>query len=110
MDRRTASPATATDPDVVDETMKFGATEEWQFVDLGYEPHPMPIRVGPIHVMSINGRPADDPHSRDSAPVPPFGYMVPKHQFLNSVGRFVMHCHIVLHQGEGLMQQLEVID
>ena len=97
------------DHNVVNETMKLGATEEWEFVNLTYEPHPLHIHVNPFQVVMINGQPSNENHYRDTATVPPFGSIVIRHQFLDYPGKFVMHCHILFHEDHGMMQLLEVV-
>ncbi|MEP6632478.1 MAG: multicopper oxidase domain-containing protein, partial [Lapillicoccus sp.] len=74
------------DHNVVNETMKLGATEEWD-----------------------NGEPSGDNHYRDTAMLPPFGRIVIRHRFLDFTGKFVMHCHILFHEDHGMMQLLEVV-
>jgi FtsP/CotA-like multicopper oxidase with cupredoxin domain len=97
------------DHNVVNETMKLGATEEWEFVNLTYEPHPIHIHVNPFQVVSVNGEPSGDNHYRDSVMLPPFGRIVLRHRFLDFTGKFVMHCHILFHEDHGMMQLLEVV-
>ena len=98
------------DHHVVNETMKLNTTEEWEFINLTYEPHPVHIHVNPFQVISINGEPSGENHYRDSAMVPPFGRIVIRHQFLDYTGKFVMHCHILFHEDHGMMQLLEVVE
>lgn len=97
------------DHHVVNETMKLGTTEEWEFINLTYEPHPVHIHVNPFQVITINGEPSGENHYRDSAMLPPFGRIVIRHQFLDYTGIFVMHCHILFHEDHGMMQLLEVV-
>ena len=97
------------DHDVVNETMKLGATEEWEFINLTYEPHPIHIHVNDFQVISINGEPSGENHYRDTAMLPPFGRIVIRHRFLDFTGKFVMHCHILFHEDHGMMQLLEVV-
>lgn len=101
---------TTFDHNVVNETMKLGATEEWEFVNLTYEPHPLHIHVNPFQVVAINGQPADENSYRDTAIIPPFGTLTIRHQFLDHTGKFVMHCHLLFHEDHGMMQLLEVVE
>lgn len=102
--------STQFDHDVVNETIQLGATEEWEFINLTYEPHPLHIHVNPFQVVSINGEPVDEPHYRDTAMIPPFGTLVIRHRFEDFTGKYVMHCHILFHEDHGMMQLLEVVD
>jgi FtsP/CotA-like multicopper oxidase with cupredoxin domain len=98
------------DHEFVNETMLLGATEEWEFVNLTYEPHPMHIHVNPFQVVAVNGEPVDEQHYRDTVLVPPFGSVTIRTRFLDFTGQFVMHCHILFHEDHGMMQLLEVVD
>lgn len=87
----------------------LNATEEWEFVNLTYEPHPLHIHVNPFQVVAINGdRRRAESHYRDSALVPPFGSLTIRHRFLDFTGMFVMHCHILFHEDHGMMELIEV--
>lgn len=97
------------DHDVVNETIPLGATEEWEFRNLTYEPHPLHIHVNPFQVVAINGEAVDENHYRDTATIPPFGSLTIRHQFLDFTGKYVMHCHILFHEDHGMMQVLEVV-
>lgn len=98
------------DHHVVNETMMLGATEEWEFINRTYEPHPMHIHVYPFQVVAVNGQPVDEQHYRDTATLPPFGTLTIRTRFLDFTGLFVMHCHILFHEDHGMMQLLEVVD
>lgn len=98
------------DHHVVNETMELGTTEEWEFVNLTYEPHPLHIHVNPFQVITIDGEPSGETFYRDSAMIPPFGRVVIRHRFLDFTGQFVMHCHILFHEDHGMMQLLEVVE
>lgn len=98
------------DHHVVNETMNLGDTEEWEFINRTYEPHPIHIHVNPFQVVSIDGEPVEEPHLRDTAMLPPFGSLVIRHRFEDFTGVFVMHCHILFHEDHGMMQLLEVVD
>ena len=98
------------DHDVVNETMILGTTEEWEIINLTYEPHPFHIHVNPFQIITINGEPSGEDFYRDSALVPPFGRIVIRHQFLDYTGKYVMHCHILFHEDHGMMQLLEVVE
>jgi FtsP/CotA-like multicopper oxidase with cupredoxin domain len=43
------------DPWVVNSIMLLGTVEEWEFVNLTYEPHPVHIHVNPFQVVARNG-------------------------------------------------------
>jgi FtsP/CotA-like multicopper oxidase with cupredoxin domain len=93
----------------VDETMVLGATEEWEFVNMTYEPHPFHIHINPFQVVAINGKPVYEGHFRDTAMIPPFGTLTIRHRFLDYTGTYVWHCHILFHEDHGMMQLLNVV-
>lgn len=93
----------------VNETIQLGATEEWEFVNLTYEPHPLHIHVNPFQVVAINGEPANEQHYRDTALIPPFGSLTLRHRFEDFTGVFPFHCHILFHEDHGMMQLVEVV-
>jgi FtsP/CotA-like multicopper oxidase with cupredoxin domain len=93
----------------VDQTMVLGDTEEWLFINETYEPHPVHIHQNPFQVVAVNGRPVDERHYRDTAKLPPFGTLTIRTRFLDYIGKFVWHCHILFHEDHGMMQLLEVV-
>jgi FtsP/CotA-like multicopper oxidase with cupredoxin domain len=93
----------------VGETMLLDTTEEWEFVNQTYEPHPIHIHINPFQVVAVNGAPVNELHYRDTAKLPPFGSLTIRHQFLDFTGVFVWHCHILFHEDNGMMQLLEVV-
>jgi FtsP/CotA-like multicopper oxidase with cupredoxin domain len=93
----------------VGQTMLLGTTEEWEFVNLTYEPHPIHIHINPFQVVAVNGNAVTELHYRDTAKLPPFGSLTIRHQFLDFTGVFVWHCHILFHEDQGMMQLLKVV-
>lgn len=99
------------DPAYVNEQVPLGAIEEWEFVNVTYEPHPLHIHVNPFQVVAIDGdRSRAENHYRDTALVPPYGSLTIRHRFLDFTGLTVMHCHILFHEDEGMMQLIEIYD
>jgi FtsP/CotA-like multicopper oxidase with cupredoxin domain len=97
------------DPTRVDVQVPLNATEEWEFRNLTYEPHPLHIHTNPFQVVAINGnRERGEPHYRDSALIPPFGSLTIRHRFLDFTGLLVMHCHVLFHEDHGMMEIIEV--
>ena len=97
------------DPDRVDQTVKLGATEEWEIRNASDESHPFHIHVNDFQVMSINGEP-QPPHYEDTTLVPANGSVVIRTRFLDFPGKFVYHCHILAHEDAGMMAVVEVVD
>ena len=95
--------------DRVDQTVKLGATEEWVIRNDSPEWHPFHIHVNDFQVMSVNGTPAP-PHYEDTTLLPPHGEVVIRSRFLDFTGRFVYHCHILVHEDAGMMAVVEVVE
>jgi FtsP/CotA-like multicopper oxidase with cupredoxin domain len=99
------------DAGTINTQVPLGATEEWEFRNLTYEPHPLHIHVNPFQVVAIDGdRSRAENHYRDTALIPPFGSLTIRHRFLDYTGVFVMHCHILFHEDHGMMELIEVYD
>ena len=95
--------------DRIDTTVKLGTTEEWTIRNESGQWHPFHIHVNDFQVMSINGDP--QPVNRhDTTPLPPRGEIVIRHRFLDFTGRFVYHCHILVHEDNGMMAVIEVVE
>ncbi|HEX4219965.1 MAG TPA: multicopper oxidase family protein [Acidimicrobiales bacterium] len=97
------------DPWVVNSIMLLGTVEEWEFVNLTYEPHPVHIHINPFQVVARNGVADYENHYRDTAILPPFGSLTVRTRFTEFVGIFVWHCHILFHEDNGMMQIAEVV-
>ncbi|HMH58944.1 MAG TPA: multicopper oxidase domain-containing protein, partial [Galbitalea sp.] len=97
------------DPWVVNDIMLLGTVEEWEFVNLTYEPHPVHVHVNPFQVIARNGVAVDENYYRDTVTLPPFGNITIRTRFDDFVGIFVWHCHILFHEDNGMMQIAEVV-
>lgn len=102
----------------VDQCVRFGAVEEWtlvnKFTDTGGESiHPFHIHVNSFLVTSINGKAPAQPIWRDTCLIPTSGTnadgtLTFLSRFLHYTGQYVLHCHILEHEDEGMMQLVEV--
>lgn len=95
--------------DRVDTTVKLGTTEEWTIRNESPQWHPFHIHVNDFQLMSINGE-AVPVQRHDTIPLPPRGEIVVRHRFLDFTGRFVYHCHILVHEDNGMMAVIEVVE
>ncbi|MFN8167462.1 MAG: multicopper oxidase domain-containing protein [Candidatus Nanopelagicales bacterium] len=95
----------STAPNVV---TKLGTTEEWTLKNTSKEAHPFHIHVNDFQVMSINGKPVDALSLQDIVPLEPGGTVVIRMRFLDFVGKYVFHCHILAHEDNGMMAVVEV--
>ncbi|MGK4008326.1 multicopper oxidase domain-containing protein [Sorangium sp. So ce1036] len=109
----------------VDQCVALGAVEEWNITNK-FEPragesiHPFHIHVNSFLVTSINGKSASRPIWRDTCLIPTGektadgkvadGTLTFLSRFLHFKGPYVLHCHILEHEDEGMMQIVEVTE
>lgn len=97
------------DPNVVNETVKLGALEKWTIQNTTTEFHPFHIHINDFQVISINGEPYEAKGLNDTVSIPPQGELQILHQFLDFTGKYVFHCHILMHEDAGMMAVVEVV-
>jgi len=95
--------------DRVDQVVQLGTTEEWTIQNTSPEWHPFHIHVNDFQVMSRNGNP-EPPHYEDTTLLPPNGEVVIRTRFEDYPGKFVYHCHILIHEDAGMMAVVEVVE
>ncbi|HEY8022373.1 MAG TPA: multicopper oxidase domain-containing protein [Thermoanaerobaculia bacterium] len=118
-------------PNRVDQTLKLGATEEWTVYNCTDQDHPYHIHVNPFQVTEYSapdgsvvriddpkkrpwhdtfaipkGRPAKD---KDNKPIIIPGYFKMLTHYEDFDGRFVLHCHILSHEDQGMMQLIDIV-
>jgi FtsP/CotA-like multicopper oxidase with cupredoxin domain len=116
-------------PDRLDRKLILGTAEEWKLTS-NAAGHPFHIHVNPFEIVSIinNNNPSVDL----SAPTAPVDFGDPQYRGLRGVwkdtlwikpgytatvrtryqryiGDFVLHCHILDHEDEGMMQNVAVV-
>lgn len=89
-------------------TMQLNTVEEWRIRNTSDEEHPFHIHVNDFQVMSINGVPYESTGLVDTFKVPAHGQIVIRQRFLDFVGKYVFHCHILAHEDAGMMAAVEV--
>jgi len=119
------------DPHRVDQTLKLGTTEEWTVYNCTDQDHPYHIHVNPFQVTEYSapdgsvikiddpkkrpwhdtfaipkGRPAKD---KDNKPIIIPGYFKMLTHYEDFDGRFVLHCHILSHEDQGMMQLIDIV-
>ena len=107
------------------QTVALDAVEEWTIVNMNNIRHPFHIHVNPVYVVAINGVTLADPYWADtipmpfsnSQPTPPGNPGLPgattttitfRTRFRHYTGRYVMHCHMLVHEDMGMMQGVTV--
>ena len=107
----------------VHKTMKLGTVEEWTVENKNPFTHPFHIHVNPFLVTHIDGveLAMDDPLRRwqDTLALPVSkkdadgnvvnGSVKFLSRYTRFTGKFVIHCHILRHEDEGMMQAVEVV-
>lgn len=93
-----------------DDTWKvpLNAVEEWEVYNHTAYPHPFHIHVNPFQIVSGGG--IDPGTWLDTMEFPPFQRIKFRTRFLDFTGKYVFHCHNLMHEDMGMMQGVEVIE
>jgi len=105
------------------QTVALNSVEEWTIVNMNNIRHPFHIHVNPMYVVAVNGVKLAEPYWADTVPLPfnanppPPGTTNPatvtsvtfRMRFLHYTGRYVMHCHMLVHEDMGMMQGVTVV-
>jgi FtsP/CotA-like multicopper oxidase with cupredoxin domain len=114
---------------VIDQCMELGTTEDWVLENHTTVAHPFHIHINPFQVLQIDAPAATtgkvvpymakNPVWQDVINIPPGvqvagGSFVPgkvhiRHRFVDFVGTYVLHCHILAHEDRGMMQLVRVV-
>lgn len=103
----------------VEQTMVLNTAEELTVTNQTQAVHVYHIHVNPFFITHINGvkLAQDDPLRRwqDTLGLPLMDGGVPgsvtfKTRFEKYTGKFVIHCHVLRHEDNGMMQVVEVVD
>jgi FtsP/CotA-like multicopper oxidase with cupredoxin domain len=103
----------------VKQTMKLNTVEEWTIENSNPFTHPFHIHVNPFFITHIDGKKLapTDPRRRwqDTIALPTKegdtnGSITFLSRYETFTGKFVIHCHILEHEDEGMMQVVEVIE
>jgi FtsP/CotA-like multicopper oxidase with cupredoxin domain len=91
------------------ETWKIplGAVEEWEIYNHTQYSHPFHIHVNPFQVVSGGG--VQPGIWLDTLNLLPFDRITFRTRFETYTGKFVFHCHNLLHEDRGMMQAVEVV-
>ena len=93
----------------VDRTMTLNGVQEWTLSSKNGS-HPFHIHVNPFQVIKINGKPVD-PVWRDTILVrsnPPVTVTM-RTRYEVFTGKYVLHCHNLVHEDRGMMQLIEIL-
>jgi FtsP/CotA-like multicopper oxidase with cupredoxin domain len=103
----------AFDMERIDETVRFGDTEVWTFVNDSPFPHPVHMHEVQFHVVErVGGRARIMPWERglkDTVLVHPGERVSVVATFDHYRGRFLMHCHNMVHEDMGMMMNYAIV-
>lgn len=101
------------DMERIDETVRFGDTEVWTFVNDSPFPHPVHMHEVQFHVVErVGGRARIMPWERglkDVVLVNPGERVSVAATFNSYRGRFLMHCHNMVHEDMGMMMNYAIV-
>jgi blue copper oxidase len=102
------------DATVINETVQSGTTEIWEFDNsMGQELHPMHIHGIQFQVLNrVGGRNtliASEKGWKDTVMVLPNEKVRVIMTFGSNLGVFMLHCHNLEHEDDGMMLQFEII-
>ncbi len=94
-----------------------GTVEDWVIQNTAQEDHIFHIHQIHFQVLAINGQPVNDPAIRDTVDLPywngsgPYPSVTLRMDFRdpNIIGNFVYHCHILQHEDQGMMAEIQVL-
>lgn len=97
-------------PTRIDANPQLNATEIWAFRSLTDMAHPIHIHDISWQILDVNGNPppAWDLGWKDTFLVPPQGTVRAIGKFINHIGDYVFHCHILEHEDFAMMGQFRV--
>jgi L-ascorbate oxidase len=114
------------DPNRIDRTLMLGSADEWDITSGTSPPvgHPFHIHVNPFQIVairnpagtdvSVDGE-ANDPQYanlkgvwRDTLFVKPGYHAIVRSRYQRYIGDFVLHCHILDHEDQGMMQNVRI--
>lgn len=82
-----------------------GKVEEWALENTSSVPHPFHIHVNAFQMVGDDGKPGE---WRDTIILPPKKTLRMRTRLERFTGRFVLHCHILTHEDEGMMQLVDI--
>lgn len=98
------------DMDRIDQVLTLNDTDEWIIKNETDEWHPFHIHINPFQVIEINGQPVERNGYDDTFAVPARGSIKLKTHYKDFDGIFVLHCHILFHEDNGMMQIVEILN
>jgi FtsP/CotA-like multicopper oxidase with cupredoxin domain len=93
--------------------VRLNTAEEWHLTNTSGAAHPFHIHVNPFQVVE-EGKDPEEWTWWDTIYIPAAANGVTgerriRHRFLTYNGKFVIHCHVLVHEDLGMMQDVEVV-
>lgn len=102
------------DPKAEPLKLKLGRADEWKLTSTGAQAHPFHIHVNPFFVVSEtdNATGVSTPVNlwRDTLLVDGRRTYTFRTRYENYLGDFVIHCHLLDHEDQGMMQGIRVVN
>ncbi|MFM5905120.1 MAG: multicopper oxidase family protein [Micrococcales bacterium] len=95
------------DPAKINTTVAMNTVEEWTIVNPTGMNHPFHLHVWPMQIVSNMGVPVKDPRWQDVVNVPYQSQVVVRVEFKDISGTTMYHCHILDHEDQGMMGQIQ---
>jgi L-ascorbate oxidase len=112
------------DPSRIDQTLLLGKTQAWRLSSANAS-HPFHIHVNPFQIVSVrkkgpDGQPigpeiTDGQYTgmlgtwKDTIFVQPDVVIGTRTRYERYIGEFVLHCHILDHEDQGMMQNVQIV-
>lgn len=97
-------------------TLRLGDVEKWEVKGLGSDPHPFHIHVNPFQLVENESGPVSSPLWLDTYMIAGAGdtpsdsrSIQVMTRYEDFVGKFVLHCHNLIHEDQGMMQLVEIL-
>ncbi len=98
------------DPDRVDAKPTLGTTERWVFRNPSTQAHMVHVHLGDQKLVSRNGQPPQSfERLKDTWYLGPGEEVVVDIPFTDYPGTFIMHCHVLEHEDDGMMTQFQTV-
>jgi spore coat protein A len=98
------------DPNRIDASPVLGTTEKWVFTNPTGQPHTVHIHDVSQQCMSRNGGPCYAYETmKETWYLGPSETIEVKLKFTDHTGKFMLHCHMLEHEDDGMMTQFDVV-
>jgi FtsP/CotA-like multicopper oxidase with cupredoxin domain len=98
------------DPNRIDAQPVLGTTEKWVFTNPTGAPHTVHMHDVDQQCLSRNGGPCYPYETmKETWYLGPSETLELKLKFADHIGKYVLHCHIIEHEDDGMMGQFEVV-